>query len=299
MRLSTSTCIVFNRPKGRKTTIENCIKLCSGAGYTVMDMNFHDCCTFETPLWDDGWERWVHGIDECARQYGVEFSQGHSHFYNYCQPGIPGKDEYEEKIRRCIVGAGILGVKWLVIHAATDFDSATPVRSSREKAIEYFKPILELAAAHNVGIAIENLWELNISPLRRYTTTAEELVDLVDSLPFDNVGICWDVEHAAIMKQDQHAALQLVGNRLKATHISDFRSPVFDHLLPFMGEIDWTGVMRALGDCGYGGDFSFEILNYINHTPDELLPYALKHSAAVGNYLLNGPISSLETAPHI
>jgi hypothetical protein len=51
--------------------------------------------------------------------------------YNYCKPDVFGKDVYDEKIRRGIIGAGILGIKWLAIHAATDFDSPTPVRSSR------------------------------------------------------------------------------------------------------------------------------------------------------------------------
>jgi sugar phosphate isomerase/epimerase len=175
----------------------------------------------------------------------------------------------------------------MVIHAATDFDSATPVKSSKEKSLEYFKPLLELAARHHVGMAIENLWELNISPLRRYTTTAEELCDLVDSLPFDNVGICWDVEHADIMKQDQHAALDLVGKRLKATHISDNQGAAVDHILPFMGNTDWPELMRALRDVRYEGDFSYEVLHYVDRTPDELLFSALKHSYEVGKYLLS------------
>lgn len=73
--------------------------------------------------------------------------------------------------------------------------------------------MIEYAAKNNVGIAIENLWDLNIAPLRRYTTTAEELVDLVDALHMDyeNVGICWDVEHADIMKQTQVPALKMIG----------------------------------------------------------------------------------------
>ncbi|QQO08457.1 sugar phosphate isomerase/epimerase family protein [Breznakiella homolactica] len=287
MRLSTSTCLVFNRPGGRKASIEDCIRLCAGAGYTVMDMNFHDCATFETPLWHSGWESWVHTINETAQTYGIEFSQAHSHFYNYCDPAITGRDVYDEKIRRGIIGAGILGIPWTVIHAATDFGSATPVASSKKKALEYFKPLLELAAEHNVGIAIENLWELNISPQRRYTTTAEELVDLVDSLPFSNVGICWDAEHADIMQQDQLAALSLVGDRLKATHISDNKGRYFDHLLPFAGTTDWPAVMKALKAVGYSGDFTYEVLHYIDNTPDELVPGALRYSVDIGNYLLS------------
>lgn len=289
MRLSTSTCIYFNRPDGTKAQITDSVDLCSQAGYRVMDMNFHDCCMFDTPMKTDCWEEWIYGIKEKAKECGIEFSQGHSHFYNFCDPSVPNREELDEYIRRGIIGASVLEIPWLVIHAGTDFQSSTPVKSSREKTIEYLKPRIELAAKHNVGIAIENLWELNISPKRRYTSTAEELVELVDILSkdFDNVGICWDVEHSSIMKQDLYSQLQLVGNRLKATHISDYLSVQEDHILPFSGNTDWAEVMRALKSVSYKGDFTYEIHRYTMRVPDELVLSALKHSVKVGNYLIN------------
>lgn len=288
MRLSTSTCIYFNRPDGTKAPIQDSIRLCAEAGYGVMDMNFHDCSVFDTPFKKEDWETWLLDIKKTAEEAGVEFSQGHSHFYNFCDAAVPNKEALDEYIRRGIVGAGMLGIPWLVIHAGTDFASGTPVRSSKEKTMEYLKPRIELAAKHHVGIAIENLWELNISPKRRYTTTAEEVVDLVDTLScdFDNVGVCWDVEHANIMQQDQYEALQVVGKRLKATHISDNVGPKEDHILPFSGNTDWVDVMRALKSIDYQGDFTYEIHRYTSRVPRELVPSALKYSVEVGNYLL-------------
>ena len=223
-----------------------------------------------------------------ANEKHVEFSQGHSYFYNFCDDNIKDRETEDEFIRRSIIGASVLGIPWLVIHAGTDFDSATPVKSSKEKTIEYLKPRLELAARYHVGIAIENLWELNISPKRRYTTTAEELIDLVDTLSkdFDNVGICWDVEHSEIMQMDISKQLQLVGKRLKATHISDYISRYEDHLLPFSGDTDWRKVVRSLKAIEYTGDFTYEVHRYTMRLPQELVLSALKHSVAVGNYLL-------------
>lgn len=287
MRLSTSTCIYFNRPGGAKACITDSICLCAQAGYRVMDMNFHDCSNFPTPFRTEQWENWIYKIRETADNCGIEFSQAHSHFYNFCDKNVMNREELDELIMRGIKGAGILGVKWLVIHAATDFNSSTLVKSSKEKNIEYLKPVIEFAAKCNVGIALENLWDLNISPLRRYTTTAEELVDLADSLPYDNVGICWDFEHAAVMKQDQVAALQLVGSRLKATHVSDYTSVDDVHILPFSGYTDWTSIMKAIKSIYYKGDFTFEIHRHTDRTPEELILPALKYSVDVGNYLLS------------
>lgn len=289
MRLSTSTNIVFNRPDGRKASIEESIRLCSAAGYRVMDMNFHDCTTFRFPFVTDQWEGWIEQIRKTAHECGVEFSQAHSSFYNFCDPNAADKEFLDQMVLRSMECAGRLGVKWVVIHAGTDFDSPRMVNDSKKKNIEYLKPVIEFAGEHNVGVAIENLWELNIAPHRRYTTTAEELVDLVDELSqmYNNVGICWDVEHANIMHQSQSACLELVGERLKATHISDNTGMNNDHILPFHGPTDWHEIMGALKRINYQGDFTYEAHQCSNRVPDELIPALLTYSVAIGNYLLS------------
>lgn len=287
MRLSTSTCMYFNRPQDQKAPIPDSIRLLSEAGYRVLDMNFHDCAVFRTPFTGERWEYWLEEVIQTKEECRVVFSQGHSHFYNYCDESLAEREYLEEIIRRGIVAAGRLGISWLVIHAATDFDSARPFAGSRQKALEYFKPLLELAAANGVGIAIENLWDLNIAPHRRYTTTAEELADLIDRLPYDNVGACWDVEHASIMQQSQTDSLNLLGKRLKATHISDHNGKDNDHILPFMGIMDWEEIMRALKGIGYEGDFTYETHRFTQAIPQELIPAALRYSYQVGEYLLS------------
>lgn len=287
MRLSTSTNIYFNRPDGTKAPISDSVRLCAEAGYRVMDMNFHDCTTFETDFRTDQWRHWIEDIRATALDLGVEFSQAHSPFYNFCDPLAPDKEFIEPLIERAIVCSGILGVQWLVIHAGTDFASAALVKDSKRKNVEYLKPVIELAAKHGLGIAIENLWDLNIAPLRRYTTTAEELMDLLDALPYDNVGVCWDFEHAAIMKQDQGQALALIGNKLKATHVSDHVDIRNDHILPFTGITNWVEIMELLKRVEFKGDFTYEIHRYTARLPRQLVPSALKYSVEVGHYLLS------------
>jgi sugar phosphate isomerase/epimerase len=287
MRLATSTCMVFNRPGGRIEDVSHCVKLCAQAGYRVMDMNFHDCAVFETPFTTARWEKWAHEIAETAHKNNIEFSQSHLFFYNFCDNHTTNREQLDELVYRSILGSEILGVKWAVIHAGTDFDSASPVKTSRQKNAEYFKPLIDFAEKHHVGIAIENLWELNISPQRRYTTSAEELMELLETLPYKNTGCCWDVEHAAIMGQDQIKALALIKDRIKATHISDYLDSSNDHLLPFSGKIDWPHVLTALKSVHYEGDFSFETFRFTKNLPDSALLPALIYSVAVGNFLLD------------
>lgn len=289
MRLSTSTNIYFNRPGGAKASIEDSIRLCAKAGYKVMDCNFYDCTSFKLPFVTEEWEAWVEGVGQTARECGVEISQAHANFYNFCDPLAENKEFLDRMVLRSIECAARLGVKWIVIHAGTAFESPQLVAESKRRNLEYFKPVIEFAASRGVGVAIENLWDLNIAPLRRYTTTAEELVDLVDTLSeqYDNVGICWDVEHADIMRQAQAPALRLIGKRLKATHISDNIGIADDHVLPYQGHTNWNEIMQVLQEIDYQGDFTYEIHRYTSQIPDGLVLPALEYSIVVGNYLLN------------
>lgn len=294
MRLGTSTTIAFNRPGGRKESIKNAVKFCGEAGYKVLDMNFHDCANFPTPLLTDRWEFWVDEIMETADQYQIEFSQSHLHFYDFLTVGGLEREEKERIVDRCIRASSMMGVKWAVTHAATDWENPSMIRASLEGNLSYFKPKLELADRLDLSIAIENLWDLNIAPKKRYTSSAEELVELVDRLMCGRAGIAWDFEHASIMEQDQREALKLIGNRLKATHVSDHYGMQADHQIPFFGCTDWESFLPVLKEIGYQGDFVYETHRYTQNMPDSLLPDALAFSVSVGNYLIHLAMNSGE-----
>lgn len=287
MRLSTSTNIFFNRPDQSKASVEESMRLCAEAGYRVMDMNFHDCTTFCLPFVGKDYLNWIQGVHAVADKLNITFSQAHAPFYNFCDRNATNKEEIDILVYRAIDCSEILGVKWLVIHAGTDFHAINTVSSSREKNLRYFAPILEYAEKKGVGIAFENLWERNISPFRRYTAGIEELLELVDAMHSPNAGICWDTDHAALMKQDQEKAIELIGSRLKATHISDCIDENSDHLLPFMGNIEWKPIMRALRINGYSGDLTYEIHRYTSKMPLKLVPAALRFGYETGTYLLS------------
>lgn len=289
MRLSTSTNLYFNRPGGKKAPIEQSIRLCAAAGYRVMDLNFHDCTTFRLPFTGDAWQAWLETITKAAEEAHITFSQAHGPFYNFCDDTYAEKEWHDRMIFRALDCAAALHIPWVVFHAGTDFQAVNSFKSSRKKNREYFLPLIEYAEARGVGIAIENLWDLNIAPKKRYTASAEELVELVDSFDSPTVGICFDVEHATVMRQPVRQTLHDIGSRLKATHISDVADIVTtetDHKLPFDGITNWPEVMQALAEIRYTGDFTYEAHNFTKNIPDALIPAALSYSVRVGEYLL-------------
>lgn len=287
MNLSTSTNIYFNRPNGIKGSLEKCIHFCGQAGYKNMDISFLDYANFRFPFVSDDYLAWIDEALQVADIYGIKFGQAHAPFYNFCDPYAKNKDEQDKLILRSIECAARMGVKWMAIHAGTDYDSGFIRAGSKQKNREYFLPVLDFAAKHNVGIAFENLWDHNIAPKKRYTAIVEDLVDLVDSFDCEYAGICFDVEHAVISGLDPVKELNVIGDRLRSTHISDCIDIAADHLLPFYGITDWQPFIAALKAMNYCGDFAFEIHRYTQYMPDDLVPSAVKHSLEIGNYLLN------------
>ncbi|MGM0125575.1 hypothetical protein IGI37_002974 [Enterococcus sp. AZ194] len=283
MRLSTSTNILFERTYEAPVDPLQCMEICQRAGYTVLDFCFHDLTTYASDFMTDNWKAYMNRVKAKADELGIEFSQGHAVVYDFCRPEVDHQ-HFEEILKKCIEGAGILGIKWLVMHPSTVMDTAEPYKDSRKENIRFFTKWCEFAKQHQVGLAIENMWDCHISPIKLYCTTAEEMVDLIDAVP--GLGACWDAEHGAIMQQNQAKALQLLGHRLKATHISDYTNVQDIHLLPYLGKTDWDEVMAAFASIDYEGDFDLEIHRYLTKMPMENVEQAIALSFQIGQSLL-------------
>lgn len=284
MELSTSTNIIFERENGYDTNIKRTIQLCAQAGYHVFDFCFHDLTRFDSPIFSSDWREYFESIRKLGDSLGVKFRQGHAVVYDFCNPNVDHA-YFSILMEKCIIGAEILGVEWLVVHPSTDFSVANVAEVSKQKNVAYFTKLVAFANQHHVQIAVENMWDLHIAPKKLYCTSIEELIDLVDSV--EGLGICYDVEHAAIMQFPQQKMLELIGPRLKVLHVSDFTSVIDIHLLPYMGHIDWMEVLQALHAIHFNGLFNFEIHRYLVHVPEKLYLPALQFSLTVGQQLVD------------
>ena len=134
---------------------------------------------------------------------------------------------------------------------------------SRQKAqnatVAYLAPYIELAKKQGIGIAVENMVDYGGRRRRYCGGDPEELIELVDFINDPAVGMCIDIGHAHNSGVYAPDFIRMAGKRLKATHVDDNLGDKDTHLPPFMGTVDWHGVMKALREIGYEGDFSFEI----------------------------------------
>ena len=236
-------------------------------GYEEFDLSF---CFHDMPdylLRGDDWEQKIDQLGETAARLGISFYQSHLPFVKGCSmlraPAYQNPEYrayFEECLRRAYVAGGKLGVRWAVAHPLSFPEYNFEAGASLEANHAFYDRFVELGIQHGTGTAFENMLpSLDRSLPMRYCQHYEQLIELVDSFKSPMVGICWDTGHANQMQLDQGRALRALGSRLKTLHINDNHYGNRDeHLLPYMGTVEWPEVMDALVEIGYEGTLNYE-----------------------------------------
>ena len=197
-------------------------------------------------------------LKDLLGKLGVEAPQAHGPMFNCCEDDkLKENSELTEEILKL---AGILGVRWVVLHpgSASISEDDDALDEVRRRNLDFFGRLINVAGKAGVGIALENMTDGEKQGRRRFGSTPSELLWLVGKLG-PGAGICWDTGHANLQRLDQHRALRALGKHLVATHIDDNDGSADQHLFPFEGKVDWKGVMGGLRDIGYPGPFNLEV----------------------------------------
>lgn len=291
MKLSISTNIM-NADLGKiyQVPMSLSVKACAAAGYQYLDANLSRMCRMDQALTRDGWELWVSKIRELADNLGIMFIQAHAYWTmgNLIQEDKirHGDMQEEELMKRCVLAAEKLGVRWMVVHPYTvSGERGCDFKKSFLFNREYYKRWGEFYASHHVGMAIENLFSHKETV--RYGCSAEELLELTDAIDNPAVRICIDTGHAHLSGIDPAVMIRKIGNHLKAAHIADNHQNKDEHFAPFNGTINWMEVMRAFKDIGYEEAFAFEIHNLTSMYPAAVQQHLIDFSFSLGEFLMN------------
>lgn len=290
MRLATSTSI-HQKLLWKDEMFYSCeesITACADAGYKVLDMHFGNFSRDGQPMAQQDWKSWINRQRELADSWAVEFSQAHAPTYVWAGASDLETNWNEELVQRAIIGSEIIGVKWLVMHSGSMRDDTWySYKKSLKANREHFLRYAEIAHKHKVGIAIENMIESKLyKRTRRFGSSSEELLELLDVLDDPIFGICWDTGHAHVSNINQPGALMDIGKNLKALHIADNNGQTDDHNAPYFGTIHWAPILETLKKIHYTGDFSFEIYNFAGGLPAGLHENLLRFSRELGEYML-------------
>lgn len=218
-------------------------------GYDAIDVGltrviYHDDPHPHDPILDDELyeERLSVYLEEC-KKIGLQINSTHLPYkYNFANEELPEFEYCHTMTVRALKASEFLGAKWAVMHPR-NFDDT----------VAYVKRLFEESGVQNIGLALEN---------GRGTDT-DGHIQLVDYLQSEGyrVGVCLDVGHchASVNGYDVADTVRKYGERIKVLHIHDNCTNLDAHRAPYMGTIKWDGVMKALKEIGFAGDFNFEL----------------------------------------
>jgi len=194
-----------------------------------------------------------------SEKIGIKFEVCHLPFSaNVCKEPdfLP---YFNDCMHKSIDYAKELGIGYAVLHPNT---TSLPMSKydrleQYDSVMKHLSPFVEHAERAGVKVVVENMRVVpTFVPTHRYCQMPDELCDIADAL---GIGVCWDFGHAHISGVKQSKGLQYIGKRLKVLHVNDNFATEDEHILPFLGTVNWRDAMHGLALCEFDGLLNFEL----------------------------------------
>jgi D-psicose/D-tagatose/L-ribulose 3-epimerase len=150
-----------------------------------------------------------------------------------------------------------------VLHSAIGKFSGNPCTDQERLVVQQvFTELAAYARVRNITIAPE--------PINRYEsyvfTVTEEVLEMIDAIGTDNIGLHLDTFHMNIEEPNFYDPVVLAGNSLKHLHITES-----DRGMLGEGNVHWDDLFRGLAEINYQGplvleNFSSEIKELVGPT---------------------------------
>ena len=183
-------------------------------------------------------------------------------------------DEYAtlfDQMMETVDAAADYGVPTVIIHLSSGWNPP----EVNELGLKRYDKLVAHATEKKINIAFENLRNV-------------ENVLVIKERYKDNpyVGFCYDAGHEHCYT-DNFDWIETFGDKLLCTHIHDNDGIHDSHTLPYYGNIAWEGVMKALAEVGYSGNFNYEAALFVKRAPIALRQESANYMAAVGKHLID------------
>ncbi len=231
------------------------------------------------------WQKITEDIQRILDENNLACVQTHPHYYDLLISSEIIDENFEFCIRQSIISSGAVGAEYCVFHPRSSISTGYSRLKSLEDNRKYFTEYFELALNHGTSIAAENLpifpSQKKIMPF--YSSSFEDLSELVDSFGDQRFKVCWDFGHANLLDYDQTEAIKCLGKRIGCTHVHNNYGWRDDHSTPDIGNIPWDKVMAAFSEIGYNGPLTLE--THCNYPERDLLFSFAKHNLSCLDYL--------------
>lgn len=269
---------------------EGAIDVMKAAGYDAMDMSLFCMSNGDDIFNSDDYKKRALEIRAYADEKGIPFNQSHAPFiFDWKHPNV-----YEEHVlprtTRALEITALLGAKICIVHPISPLEYFGHEQELFQRNMSMYRALLPYAKEYDVKIALENMWQIErkrkiIGP--NVCSHAQEFARYLDALDDEHFVACLDLGHSGLVAQEAQDAIRILGHdRLKALHVhdNDYRNDM--HTLPFLGQMDWEAIMKALADIRYDGEFTFEADAFLSRFPKDYKPVAVKFMVDTGRYLI-------------
>jgi sugar phosphate isomerase/epimerase len=179
------------------------------------------------------------------------------------------------KVDRAARMAADLGASTVVVHP--------PFRWQRDYAAGFVEGVAEIAAAHGVSVAVENMY-----PWRARNREMLAYLPGWDPVPQPYRDVTLDLSHTATSGSDALKMADDLGERLRHLHLADgLGSSKDEHLVPGRGDQPCAELLGRLAEQGWSGTVVVEVStrrcrNRAERSADlaEALAFARLHLAA-------------------
>ena len=268
---------------GQRLSPAECVRRLADNGFTHIDMNLCGMADMNGLMTGDGWREEAEAAREAAEKARAVFVQSHTPFYRG-RVVDPAKEEYNAFFHRMMLRSAeinhILGVPVTVLHPmhAQGF-SREDTEAQLAENRRFYGPLLDKLSEYGVCPAFENMINPNL-----FGATVSDQLAVIRAFEGYGAAACWDFGHGHLRHVDHCWAIGQLKGIIRAVHIHDNFGKVDDHLLPFLGTVQWERVMPALREAGYTGDLVLEV----KHTAmdDELRDLSTRWSGTVCTRLL-------------
>lgn len=268
------------------------IEMLAKAGFDAIDYSMANLGKPNSVLASDEYKKYVAELCETAKRNNVFFNQGHALTYIYNDDPDTAHKLLIERNIRAIEIAGLMGIKFLVVHPIESGSYIGNEEYVFEKNMEYYKALLPYAEDTGVKIACENMWcgDKKRGVVRgSVCSNPYEHACYVDEINSDMFVACLDVGHSSLAGREAQDCIRILGGkRLHSLHIHDNDYKDDMHTLPGLSEMNWDEITKALADINYQGDFTLETDHFFDSLcTEEETEAGLKLSELIGRKMIN------------
>lgn len=285
MLLSVNTEIFY-----KEYSDEESIRLIKKAGFDAFDLSlFKMKRDSECPFNKENYRDYALHLRNIADEIGIVCNQAHAPFPSSC--GDIEKDEQTFNLLvRAMEIASIVGAKIIIIHPYQHLHYIDNKEALKQINLDFYKRLLPYCEKFGIKIATENMWQKknnNTHIIDSVCSRVDEFCEYIDMIDSEWFTACLDIGHVPLVDEQLPRMIKGLGhNRLQALHVHDNNLSHDCHTMPFLMNINFEEVTKALAEIDYVGDFTFEAEGFFKNMPKELLFPAAKLLCETGRYLI-------------